>query len=178
LDGDDPPDFEALGLRWEHTLFPPDQIALDRVHREQGAMIVPPFSVTRGDIRKIRKHSGPFLGYQEFHSVDDVVDALETAFLEKVIGGPASKDVPTNDVLLLDNRVDTSPRRDTEEALRRALSKKQPKHLKLIFLVRWARLDGTSDESDVICLYQNTAGYTAGSAPNVCGDLKTGGVSE
>jgi hypothetical protein len=177
-DGDDPPDFEALGLRWEHTLFPPDQIALDRVHRERGAMVVPPFSVTQGDIGKIWKHSDLYSGYPEFHSVEEIVDALENTFLGKIIGGPASKDMPVNDVLLLDNRADTSPRRDTETALHRALTKKRPKHLKLIFLVRWARLDGTSDESDVICLYQSTAGYTAGSAPNVCGDLKTGGMSE
>lgn len=137
---DDPPDISALGLGWECTEFPPDQSALDAVHKEQGAMIVPGFSQTGGNIAKIRALAKPFNAYPEPFSVTDEISSLKRIFLEKVIGGPRSKDVPGNDVLLLDQRASGWPA-DAEMALRQALTEKKPINIRAVLLVRWQRGD-------------------------------------
>ncbi|HVX91070.1 MAG TPA: hypothetical protein VHC20_05610 [Candidatus Paceibacterota bacterium] len=137
---DDPPDLSALGLGWECTEFPPNQTATRKVHRENGpmGMVVPGFSQTGADIRKIREQSIPFTAYPKFVALDDEIAALGGAFLGKVIGGPKSKDVPGNDVLLLDQRDDHAPDL-AEKALRLALRKTTPKHIRLVLLVRFQR---------------------------------------
>jgi hypothetical protein len=137
---DDPPDIEALGLGWECTDFPPDQQALDAVHREVGAMVIPPYSRTRGEIKRIRQAVTISHVCPPFVSADEVLAALSRAFLERVIGGPKSKDVPGNDVLLLDQRYDPSD--FPEIALRLALRETKPRHLRLILLVRWQQGKG------------------------------------
>jgi len=135
---DDPPDIHALGLGWECTEFPPNQSALDAVHREQGdmGMSVPGYSQTGSDVRKIRELANPFSSFPKPFGWNDEVKALKTVFLEKVIGGPKSKDVPGNDVLLLDQRADGWPDA-AEAALRQALASKKPVHIRAILLIRW-----------------------------------------
>lgn len=137
-DNDDPPDLSALGLGWECTEFPPTQSAIDKVHMENGpmGMIVPGFNETGANIQKIRAQSIPFTAYPRMYAVDDEIAALEQAFLTKVIGGPRSKDVPGNHVLLLDRRGDHAGDL-AERALRSAVTKVKPKHLRLVLLVGW-----------------------------------------
>ena len=135
-DGDDPPDIFALNLGWECTEFPPDQSALRKVHEERGplGMMVPGFAETRGDIGLIRAGVS-YAGVQPpFYTVNDQLAALAEVFANKVIGGPKSKDVQGNDVLLLDQRQDYWPEA-AEMALRSALKIKQPRFIKLILLV-------------------------------------------
>jgi hypothetical protein len=135
---DDPPDLNALGLGWECTEFPPNQSAMDKVHEECGemGMTVPGFSVTGSDINKIREHSNPFAAFPNFVPVEAEYQALEAVFLERVIGGAKSKDVPGNDVLLLDHRRGNYLG-DAAVAIKRALQKKSPSCIRLIFLVGW-----------------------------------------
>lgn len=134
---DDPPDIEALGLGWECTEFPPNQSAIAAVHEEQAdmGMSVPGYSQTGSDIRKIRERANPF-GFPDPFGQDDEIKALKDVFLQKVIGGPKSKDVPGNDVLLLDQRADGWPDM-AEAALRQALAEHKPTHIRAILLVRW-----------------------------------------
>lgn len=133
---DDPPDISALGLGWECTEFPPDQSAIDAVHRKQEVMIVPGYSQTDGDIGRIRQLAAPSTELPQSFAVNDEVAALSRVFLEKVIGGPKSKDVPGNDVLLLDQRRCDWPQ-TAEIALRGALVEKRPTHIRAVLLVRW-----------------------------------------
>lgn len=135
---DDPPDINALGLGWECTEFPPNQSALDAVHQEQGemGMIVPGFSQTGSDINKIRALAMPGSAYPKAFSLNDEIKVLHGVFLEKVIGGPKSKDIPGNDILLLDQRADGWPEA-AEIALRQAMKMKTPTHIRAVLLVRW-----------------------------------------
>ena len=139
-DADDPPDVHALGLGWECTEFPPNQSALDAVHQEQAdiGMSVPDFSQTGSDVRKIRKLANPFGSFPKPFARNDEIKALQDVFLNKVIGGPKSKDVAGNDVLLLDQRWDGWPDM-AEVALRQAVALKTPGHIRAILLVRWRR---------------------------------------
>jgi hypothetical protein len=133
---DDPPDFQALGLGWECTEFPPNQSAIAKVHETCGpfGMVIPGFSETGGDIRKIRKRSNPFSANPSFVSIDKEVSALEHAFVQKILSGPKSKDIFGNDILLLDHRGDQRMEW-TEIALRRAIACYRPRHLRIIVVV-------------------------------------------
>ncbi|MDI1320362.1 MAG: hypothetical protein PSW75_09255 [bacterium] len=135
---DDPPDIYALGLGWECTEFPPNQSALDAVQREQGetGLSVPGYSQTGSDVRKIRELANPFSSFPKLFGWNDEVKALKNVFLERVIGGPKSKDVPGNDVLLLDQLTDRWPDA-AEAALRQALMSKNIVHIRAILLIRW-----------------------------------------
>lgn len=136
---DDPPDIEALGLGWECTEFPPNQSSLTAVHDQwRGPMMnVPGFSQTGRDIDEIRKRADPN-SYDTFYSADDEIEALKMEFLERVLGGAKSKDIPCNHVLLLDHRQQPLIEH-TEAAIRKALALRQPRHIKLILLVAWQR---------------------------------------
>ena len=137
---DDPPDLKALGLGWECTEFPPNQSAISKVHRECGpvGMIVPGYSETGSDIKKIRSLSRPYMASPAFVTVDQEIAALAKVFLGKVIGGAKSKDIPGNDILLLDHRQEPWMDR-AEEGIRVALQQQQPQHIKIIVLVGYKR---------------------------------------
>jgi hypothetical protein len=133
---DDPPDLLAMGLGFECTEFPPNQTVIQAVYRQRGGrgMTIPGFSQTGGDIKQIRAHVHQ-PGYDAFYDASEDIAALERAFL-KILTGTKSKDIHGNDVLLLDQRQDNWPDA-AAEAIRRALQQTQPKHIRLIFLVRW-----------------------------------------
>ena len=90
------------------------------------------------DVRKIRKLANPFCSFPKPFAWNDEVKALQDLFLNKVIGGPKSKDVAGNDVLLLDQRWDGWPDM-AEVALRQAVALKRPGRIRAILLVRWQR---------------------------------------
>lgn len=138
--GDDPPDIEALGLGWECTEFPPNQSALAAVHKERKCrwMQIPPISETGRKIQKIRELAEPRKTMPKFYANDEI-GVLEEIFLKEVIGGAKSKDLPGNDILLLDNRDSLRGDSAPEEAVIKAVIKSPPKHIKVILLVRWRR---------------------------------------
>lgn len=139
---DDPPDIHALGLGWECTEFPPNQSALDVIHKEQAAigMTVPGYSQTGSEIRRIREYSMPYSAYPRPFAWNDEINALRDVFLKKIIGGPKSKDIPGNDILLLDQRADDRPE-VAEIGLRQAVAMKKPRFIQGILLVRWQRMN-------------------------------------
>ena len=163
---DDPPDIEALGLGWECTEFPPNQSALTHVFDKwSGPMNVPGFSQTGRDIGKMRAFADPEIDtINTFISVDKEIEALKQEFLNTIIGGPKSKDVSCNSVLLLDHR--QQPLIDkAKSAITQALSQSQPKHIKLILLVAWHRIQSV-DESlvpNVTVMYPFSRPHQAGS---------------
>jgi hypothetical protein len=136
---DDPPDIVAFNLGFEHTEFPPDQSATQKVYEEHSheGMTIPPYSHGKGNVREIRKIVERSFVEPLFTSVADNISALEQAFLENVLK-PGGKDVPGNDVLLLDARLEPWTEQPTEAA-RRALTKMKPRHLKLILYIYWTR---------------------------------------
>lgn len=133
---DDPPDIEAFGLGFECTEFPPNQSAIHKVHNERGpsGMILPGFSETGDDIRKIRELAEPSLVSPRFYTAEKEAEALAEAFC-KIIDGPRSKDVPGNDVLLLDYRREILADMVVELAIRGAIARKRPTNIRLILLI-------------------------------------------
>jgi hypothetical protein len=154
--GDDPPDLFALNCGFECTEFPSNQTPIHTVYDQRGGreMVIPGFSQTGSDIKKIREHvEQP--GYNNFYSINDEVCALRDAFLN-VIDGPKSKDVYGNDVLLLDFR--REDRSDLAlEAICRALQQKTPKHICLILAVGWRRreIGDTAPIPNVVVCFLN-----------------------
>ena len=134
---DDPPDVEAFGFGWECTEFPPNQSALEAVYRERGfkAMTLPPFSQTGRKTKDIHNRIGRENVEPPFFNPADEISVLEGVFLSDVIGGPKSKDVPGNDVLLLDERRNHWADAIAETAVRNAVAKRPPSHIRLILLV-------------------------------------------
>lgn len=129
---DDPPDLRACGLGWECTYFPKDQRPREVVHRQcaQEIMVVPPYAKTRGDIGTLFRTTS-YPGYEAVsHSHNDEVSALESDFRESL----RSKDIPGNDVLLLDGLGDLVQDR-AETAIRIVFQKIRPTHIKLVLLV-------------------------------------------
>lgn len=140
---DDPPDFSAFGLGFEVTEFPPNQSAIQAVYMQRGgaAMAIPAFQRTGRDIRKIRAEvadpASPTnsLITGGFTSVPAEAAAYATEFLS-LLSGPDSKDVPGNDILLLDQRYEHFTDFALLPAIRSATAKVKPRHLKLIVMVR------------------------------------------
>ena len=101
-------------------------------------MSVPGFHQTGRDIKNIRLGVDVANDCPSLRSLDLEAAALEDDFLNNVIGGPKSKDIDGNDVLLLDYR--WSVWSDyVESTLRGALRKQRPKHIRLILLVGFER---------------------------------------
>lgn len=140
---DDPPDFSALGLGFEVTEFPPNQSAIQAVYLERGGkgMAIPAFQRTGRNISKIRSEvNNPgsptnSLVTGGFASVPAEALAYESEFLGLLIG-PGSKDVPGNDVLLLDQRYEHHTDFALLPAIKNATAKTPPKYIRLIMMVR------------------------------------------
>jgi hypothetical protein len=140
---DDPPDFSAFGLGFEVTEFPPNQSALNAVHMERKGrgMAVPAFQRTGRDINKIRAEvNNPASATNSlitggFASVPEEATAYAREFLT-ILVGPGSKDVPGNDVLLLDQRYSHHTDFALLPAIQAVTSKVRPKHLRLIVMIR------------------------------------------
>jgi hypothetical protein len=136
-DSDDPPDLFALGLGFECTEFPPDQSAIPAVHKQRPnqCMTIPGFSQTRGKIKNILNRVD-HLGYDTSYALTDEISSLAEYFITAVISGPRSKDIPGNDVLLLDQRGDHSPPERAETAIRCVFQQRKLGHIRLVLLVR------------------------------------------
>jgi hypothetical protein len=140
---DDPPDLSAFGYGFEVTEFPPNQSAIQAVYKERGgkAMAIPAFQRTGRDIARIRAEIGDLASPTNslitggFSSVPAEVLALEREFFG-LLHGPESKDVPGNDILLLDQRYEHFTDFSLAPAIKNATSKMKPVHIKLIIMVR------------------------------------------
>jgi len=140
---DDPPDFSAFGLGFEVTEFPPNQSAIQAVYMQRGgkAMAIPAFQRTGRDIRKIRTEvANPASATNSlvtggFTSVPAEAVAYEQEFLS-LLSGAGSKDVPGNDILLLDQRYEHFTDFALVPAIKNATTKIKPTYLKLIVMVR------------------------------------------
>jgi hypothetical protein len=135
--GDDPPDIEALELGWECTEFPPNQSAMEVVYQQRGskAMAIPPICQTGCEVKDIHTRLDLEQIKPSFYDPNEEIRELESIFLNKIIGGSKSKDISGNDVLLLDARNNDGGNAMAEEAIRKALKKKQPRFIKIILLV-------------------------------------------
>ncbi len=140
---DDPPDFTALGCGFEVTEFPPNLSAIRAVYHRAGgrAMTIPAFYRTGRSLPKIREEAqnpqskSNSLVTGGFASVADEATALAKEFL-LMLDGAKSKDVPGNDILLLDQRGEALTDFSTIPAIQAALAVRRPKHIKLIIMVR------------------------------------------
>ena len=140
---DDPPDFTTLGCGFEVTEFPPNLSAIRAVYEQAGgrAMTIPAFYRTGRSLQKIREEAqnpqsaSNSLVTGGFASVVDEATALAEEFL-LLLEGAKSKDVPGNDILLLDQRGEGLTDFSTVPAIQAALTARKPKHIKLIIMVR------------------------------------------
>jgi hypothetical protein len=153
---DDPPDLVVMGRGFEHTEFPPNQTARGKVMQERNEnglhavsiaplMKLDPKGKKENPMKAIREYADanePTATTDDdfeattsgMNSMDDEVAAMQEAF-EKML---REKDVPGNDVLLLDGRADGTQACVVGAGIQRGLANYTPSHFRLIVLVRRA----------------------------------------
>jgi hypothetical protein len=101
--GADPPDLEAFGYGFEVTDFPPDQVPKAKVRKKYRGMLgLPPYYRTGGNMKAIEEQSTKLsFVHPAFYDPEKEAETL-TAKAEKML---ATKDLPTNQILLLDSRL-------------------------------------------------------------------------
>lgn len=130
---DDPPDLEAFDSGFEVTDFPPDQAPKAKVReRHRGILNDPPLHQTGGNLRQIEVQSvNPSRVRPPFFDPAKECAAL-TARAKAML---EDKDVSTNRVLLLDQRLALWPD-DIIEPVLSACAQRRPTHIQLIIAVR------------------------------------------
>ncbi len=137
---DEPPDLTAFDYGFECTEFPPNLTTISKIHLQKGtAIIVPPFQRTGKGYGAIRREIDASVSKSSItgghYELGKEQKSLADEF-RNVISGPKSKDIPGNDILLLDQRNEVFGDITVEPAIRSVLANWKLKHIRLIIMVR------------------------------------------